>query len=631
MSQEPPGTHAMGHAAIRRLTILRSRLGAIVAATALLWAVAARAAEVPLAGSAPGNTPRIDIEAPEPIRALLARYLDLVRLTQLRTDESLDDSEWTRVVAAAPAQARELLKTEGYFEPQVTAQRLDGTPVRVRLRVEPGPRVRVDSVAVRVEGPLAERSAAGDPAARSLTESLQHAGPLRPGSVFRNADWTETKLQWLATLRASAHAAARLSDSQAEVDVATAAARLQGTVDSGPLFLAGPLSIEGLSRQDAATVRHLAGFGPGAPLTETLLLDYQDRLQKAGLFDGVSVTFNPLPEQAAAAPVNVRLHELPLQQATIGVGASTDTGARATLEHVHRRPFGWDLTASNKLEWGQQAQRWEGDLLTHPGEGFRRKLLGVLIDRERSDTDVVLSQRVRLGITQDTPKIERLAFAEVLRSRQSIDDGPVHDARALSGNLHLVLRRLDNALLPTQGYSLSLQMGLGRATSNDAESGPYARLYARLTGYWPLGSNWYARGRIEAGQIIKRDTVAVPDALGFRAGGDDSVRGYAYRTLAPAATTTGVTGSAGSVVSGTSLLTTSAELAHPLFASMPSLWGAVFVDAGRAGNGWSGFKPAVGYGAGLRWRSPIGPLHVDLAWGQEVRKLRLHLMVGVTY
>ncbi len=627
----PPGTRAMGNAAIRRSTALRIGLAALAAAAALSFAGAACAADAPLAGPAPGNAPRVEIEAPAPIRALLTRYLDLIRLTQMRSDESLDDSEWTRVVAAAPGQARELLKTEGYFEPQVSAQRLDGSPVRVRLVVEPGPRVHVGTLAARVVGPLAERAAARDAGALVLSESLQHTGPLRPGDVFRNADWTETKLQWLATLRSSGHAAPRLVDSRAEVDVATATAGLQGTLDSGPLFLAGALSIEGLSRQDAATVRHLAGFGPGAPLTETLLLDYQDRLQKAGLFDGVSVTFNPLPEQAAATPVTVRLHELPLQQATIGVGASTDTGARATLEHIHRRPFGWDLTASNKIEWGQQAQRWEGDLLTHPGEGNRRKLLGVLIDRERSDTDVVLSQRLRLGLTQDTPKIERLAFAEVLRSRQSIDDGPVHDARALSGNLHLVLRRLDNALLPTQGYSLSLQLGLGRATSNDAESGPYARLYARLTGYWPLGANWYARGRVEAGQIIKRDTVAVPDALGFRAGGDDSVRGYAYRTLAPAATTTGVTGSAGSVVSGTSLLTTSAELAHPLFASMPSLWGAVFVDAGRASNGWSGFKPAVGYGVGVRWRSPIGPLHADLAWGQEVRKLRLHLMVGVTY
>jgi translocation and assembly module TamA len=33
----------------------------------------------------------------------------------------------------------------------------------------------------------------------------------------------------------------------------------------------------------------------------------------------------------------------------------------------------------------------------------------------------------------------------------------------------------------------------------------------------------------------------------------------------------------------------------------------------------------------VRWRSPIGPLRADIAYGEEVRKLRLHLSVGITY
>jgi len=64
---------------------------------------------------------------------------------------------------------------------------------------------------------------------------------------------------------------------------------------------------------------------------------------------------------------------------------------------------------------------------------------------------------------------------------------------------------------------------------------------------------------------------------------------------------------------------------------MPSLWGALFVDAGRAGTSFVGLKPAVGYGAGVRWRSPVGPLRLDLAWGQEVRKFRLHFSVGIAF
>ena len=66
-------------------------------------------------------------------------------------------------------------------------------------------------------------------------------------------------------------------------------------------------------------------------------------------------------------------------------------------------------------------------------------------------------------------------------------------------------------------------------------------------------------------------------------------------------------------------------------ASLPALWGAVFIDAGRAVEHWHDYKPALGYGVGLRWRSPIGPLKVDLAWGDELHKLRLHFTVGIAF
>jgi translocation and assembly module TamA len=34
---------------------------------------------------------------------------------------------------------------------------------------------------------------------------------------------------------------------------------------------------------------------------------------------------------------------------------------------------------------------------------------------------------------------------------------------------------------------------------------------------------------------------------------------------------------------------------------------------------------------GLRWRSPVGPLRVDLAYGEALRKVRLHMSVGVAF
>ena len=563
------------------------------------------------------------IDAPAPLKALLERHLDLSRLAQLSGTDAPDEIEIQRLLVATPTQVRELLKTEGYFEPNITLQRPVGAQLQVRLRVEPGVRVRVAQAAVRIQGVLADRMAARDAEATSLSAGMGSAGSLREGSPFRNPDWSQTKLAWLTRLRSAGYADASLTESRATVDVASATARLEAVLDSGPLFLAGPLQIEGLNHHDQATVQNLAGFGPGRALTESTLLDFQERLQRAGLFEAVTVTFDPKVEAANATPVLVQLHELPLQQATVGLGTSDASGPRASLEHLHRRPFGWAMTASHKLAWGRDVQRVSSDLLTHPGPGFTRYLLGLQIDRERSDTDSVRSARLRLGRTQDTPNIERLAFVEWLASRQSVGDTTLNDAQAVSANLHMVLRRLDNVLLPGRGFSLSMQLGAGQARSVQADSGPFARLQARVTGYLPLPNDWHAQARLEMGQVFKRASVDVPDALGFRAGGDDSVRGYAHRSLAPQLQ--------GHVVSGQVLLTASAEVARPLSANLPNVWGAVFVDAGRAARTWGDYRAAIGYGVGVRWRSPIGPLRADLAWADELHKARLHLTAGVTF
>jgi translocation and assembly module TamA len=176
-------------------------------------------------------------------------------------------------------------------------------------------------------------------------------------------------------------------------------------------------------------------------------------------------------------------------------------------------------------------------------------------------------------------------------------------------------------VLPTQGYTLALQAGAGRSHGTDAETGFFGRGYARLTAYQPLGASWYGQGRIEVGQVLRKSGVGAPDSQLFRAGGDDSVRGYGYRELGPIVE--------GSVSSGGALGTLSLEVARPLSTSLPSLWGALFVDAGRAAATFGDFKPAIGVGFGVRWRSPVGPLKLDLARANELRRWRLHFSIGI--
>lgn len=614
----------------------RARLSAAGVAALALWLLAGcsalRPAPSPAAVPAPAAAETgaagvvVAVEAPGAIRSLLERHLDLVRLGRLDRGD-VDEGEWGRLIDVAPLQVRELLQTEGHFRPEIRMERErnrgPGLPDLVRLVVDPGPRARVARLTLEVEGELAQQADAGDAYATEVLQALRRGWALPLDSEFRNAEWSTAKVAALALLRAAGYATATWAGTAAQVDPDTHQVRLFLVADSGPLFRYGRLLVEGLVRHDLRTVGYIADLDPGVPVTETLLLDFQERLVAAGLFDSISVTLDTDPEQAGTATIQVRLREAPQQLYTFGVGVSANTGLRTSVEHVHRRLFGRALMARNKAEWGDKRQAWDGELSTHPGRDTYRNILGGAVERLQGTDDLVLSQRLRVGRTQSTQRVERLYFVEAERSARTLPAAPRENTVALSANHHAVWRRLDNPVLPTEGFTLSAQGGVGRSRSNVAATGNFGRAYARLTGYLPVGRHWYGQARVELGQVFVSPDVRVPESLLFRAGGDDSVRGYSYRSLGPRV--------GGVVGSGRVLATGSVELARPVSAQLPSVWGAVFMDAGNAADSFDDLEPALGLGVGVRWRSPVGPLRLDWAWGREARKARLHFSVGIAF
>jgi translocation and assembly module TamA len=564
---------------------------------------------------------RLQVEAPGELAALVERNLDLARLPALAPGVRLSDAELDRLIAVAPAQTRSLLETEGYFNADVKVERLAGDPPTVRVAVDPGPRARVRDVRIEVQGPLAQASAKGNKRARRIGRELREQWSLPKGTSFRNPAWNDAKVSTLAQLRAQGYLVARWLDTTARVDAATQEVDLTLRADSGPLYRTGDLRVRGLHFHDEKTVRNLADFKPGTPATQELLLDFQKRLQASTLFDGASVVVDPDGARPDAAPVTVTVTERKLQDATVGLGVSSDVGPRVTLEHTHRRPFGRAAIARNRFELSRLRQSWEGELSTHTLPRLYRNLIGGRAQRLESDEDVVTSYGVRIGRAKDTERIDRLLFAEYERSLRRTDDAR-EEASAIAVHHHGVWRRVDDVLLPTRGHVIALQTGVGHASSNPGGRGPFLRLYGELHSFWPVAS-WYGTTRLELGQVFVRSGVTVPEPLRFRAGGDESVRGYEYRSLAPTED--------GDLTSGRVLFTGSVELARPILARLPELWGATFVDVGNAADRWSQLDPVLGVGVGLRYRSPIGPVRLDLAYGEAVDRFRLHLSVGVTF
>jgi len=597
-------------------------------------AAAAPAAATPPAdaASAPSTVAyRVAVDAPKDLEKLLVTYLDLARFQNAPQTDGITNAELVRLAAASPAQARQLLETEGYFNAQVTVTRDDppGETPLITLKVDPGPRATIARFELTAEGNLQERVDAGEGPARELLDRLRKRWPLPPGSGFSQSTWNSAKNSTLAVLRAEGYPTASWTATYAHVDAKTREVELEVLVNSGPQFYLGELRIEGLKRYDEGAIRNVADFGPGTPYTEKRLLDFQERLGKLGLFNSVTVEIDPDPEKAAAVPVLVKVTEQQLQTAIAGVGYSDNTRERFTLEHTHRRPFGFNLLAHNKFEIGRYQRSWDGELLGNPGEAQYRRFVSGNVTRLDTDDDTTLSWQARVGRTLDTERIQRRIYGQLLNATLENENGE-QTSRALSAHYDWLWRQVDDLILPTRGLTSSIQLGGGFARSHSAvngpalRNGPFTRLYTRNTLYWPLGNSWYTQTRAEFGEVFHKPGVGIPDPLLFRAGGDDSVRGYGYRDLGPRDDNN-------VLVSGSKMVTVSAEIAHPFSAKLPSVWWATFVDAGNATNEWDDFQWALGYGVGVRWRSPVGPLRIDLAYGQKVSAVRLHFSVGIAY
>ena len=564
------------------------------------------------------------VEAPGDLRDLLQEHLDLARFRSAPEDQRLSRQELGRLIQAAPQQAQALLETEGFFNAQVQVSRSDSMPVVVTVKVAPGAQARVTTLQMDFAGalmPEPDRPAVAGIDLPALRERLKGQWPLNPGQVFSQPRWSQAKNELLAMARARGFPLATWAEHSAHVDAESDSVELKLQLDSGPLFRLGELQIEGLKHQPRSSIERLAGFSVGQPYSEQLLLDFQERLIRTTLFDSVNVDIQPLVDPPEAAPVHIKLREAPRQQLTASVGYDTGDGPRLGADYIHRRPLGLDLRSRSKLKLSRNNSSFDLELSSHPQPDMQRNVGALFLERLVDSGKTTINLRARLGRTRETERQDRTYYLELLRARETDPQGTI-SAGAASANVQWIHRRLDSLLTPTRGYSASLLLGLGRADSTEARNGGFLRSHVRLQSFQPLPGGWFGSARSEWGQVFASTDVGLPEKLRFRTGGDDSVRGYGIDDLGPRDADGNITG-------GRVMWNGSVELAHGLSASMPALLGAVFLDAGQAAQTWRELKPSIGYGFGLRYRSPLGTLRLDLARGQETQKWRMHFSVGI--
>lgn len=574
---------------------------------------------------------RVVIDAPGNVRALIEENLALAKR---RSGEPIDEAQLKRLVDEARTEIETLVATEGYYTPTIDATlERDGAVWIARFKVELNALVHVSDVQLRFAGALATAPREVAP----TIDELQSGWLLQKGDVFRQAPWEAAKRKVVQQLILTRYPRAAITDSRAEVNVQTGEVKLIVDIDSGPEVKFGALTVTGLKRYPLALISNLNPIASGDVYDQARLLEFQRRLLDTGYFlrADISAEADVASTGSSVAPIIVNVEENTRQKVALGAGLSTNTGSRAQVSYERLNLFDSAVRLKSLATVETKKQTALIDFLFPVTSAGKRDSISTFFKREDVQNETTRTSGIGFTRVWGEPRLERSVTMAYGRERRDVLGGTVlaigqavaeaatnrSSSQTLSANYSVTLRRTDNLLSPTKGYLINLQAG--GAPTHFLTTTPFGRIYGKVVGYFPLGVNNTLILRAEGGVVGAKGRVGIPADFLFRAGGDQSIRGYAYQEL-------GVREGA-AIVGGRYLATGSAEVVHWLSSNW-SNWGvAAFVDGGNAADRPADLKPVYGYGTGARWKSPVGVINLDIAYGQAVRQTRLHFSLGMTF
>ncbi len=528
------------------------------------------------------------------------------------------ESRLEYLLSQAERQTRQALEPFGFYNPTITVESpRQGDRLRVLIHVDKGQPVRVRHSEVVLTGPAARD--------RYLQEDLADFEP-REGDPFDHVTYEASKVTITRRLAERGYFDADFTQRRVAITRAENAADIALSWDSGRRYDMGAVTFhQDYFRQDL--FEPLVYWEQGSYYHEGKLDRLRESLTKLDYFSVIDI--QPHPELAwddGEVPVEVKLTRAKrnIYSAGVSYGTESGPGVRGGVERRYVNRRGHKL--NTQLDYAQKrkslitsyripAFRWLDGWYTYAASAYDEQ------------TDYIDLRNVKL-IASRSGEINDYwtAFASVnaLRERWGYNSArgvPAHYeySTLLYPQLTGDYVDVDDEAFPRRGFSgnVTLRGGIQGAGSDTS----FVQANATMRWFVPLGETDRLLLRGEAGTTWTSDLVAMPPSLRYFAGGDRSIRGYAYREVGPRTPAPDRFAlGAKHVVVG------SAEYEH-YFGGGP--WGgAVFVDTGSAFDNTINLHTGVGFG--VRWKSPVGPVRLDIAHGLNSpdSQFQLYLNIG---
>jgi translocation and assembly module TamA len=524
-------------------------------------------------------------------------------------DREISAAQVRRLYESAPDEIKRALEPYGYYRAAVEGeltQAGDNWVATFTVRVRTSAKVRTLDIRF-----------AGDGADDVALAALKARYPLAVGDRLVHSRYENGKAALQSAIEGRGYLQARLEVGRVDVHVEDNAADVTLHWETGPRYRMGATRFEGAQFPDEFMRRYVQ-HREGDYYNADALLKLQRRLIDADYFGFVAVSPSLQDAQDDVVPITVQVAPAPRNVYLGGLSIGTDSGfgVRGSVQRrwVNSRGHKANVEAELSQRLTAAAANY---VIPLPGDDVRSLNFGVTHRREETDSSesnttsvFAMENRLWRGWMRDLGL--RALYGDFTIAEQQ------NSSTLVFAEGRLTRRRANDDLFPTQGYSLRLEARAGaEALLSDTD---FAQIRAEARYIHPLGEKQRAYFRGIVGATHVGDFDALPPPLRFFAGGDRTIRGYGYQALGPE-------NEDGFVIGGKHLAVLSAEYERDVARD----WAiAGFVDTGNAFSDTSDFRLRTGVGIGVRWRSPVGLVRLDIGHGLDDAQnaIELHVVIG---
>ena len=390
-------------------------------------------------------------------------------------------------------------------------------------------------------------------------------------------------------------------------------------------------------------------LNPGDPLSPRAVTETQRKLYNIGVFSRVDEAIQDPDGETKDKYVLYQLDEARRYSLALGVGAELGriggcnncldaaTGAsgfypRVSVDVARNNLFGLAHTLSLRTQFSTIQQRallnytlphfTDNDKVSLSFTGLFDNSKDIrTYNYTRLEGAVQLSQR----LTKATTLLYRLAYRRVTVTDLKVTPFLISQLsqpdKVGIASINLVQDRRDDPMDPHHGVYNTIDFGVAEHILGSARD--FTRLLVRNSSYYPIGKKYVLARSTQIGYIAAfhyygdpEDAIPLPERY---FGGGDSLRAFPYYQAGPRDTLTGFP------LGGNALVFNQTELRFPLIGD--SLGGVLFHDMGNIYSSFNHFSFRVhqdnledfnymvhAVGLGIRYKTPIGPLRVDLAY-----------------